>query len=80
VLAGAFTVIRDNEPTTYKPGEIFSVPADCAHSEETALCAGKARHIRSNPGYNSLDACGEENSVFRELRINRRLSGKMRRH
>jgi quercetin dioxygenase-like cupin family protein len=34
VLAGAFTVIRDDKPTTFRPGEIFSVPADCAHSEE----------------------------------------------
>lgn len=34
VLAGAFTVIRDNAPTTFHPGEIFSVPANCVHSEE----------------------------------------------
>ena len=34
VLAGTFTVIRDNNPTTYHRGEIFAVPAGCVHSEE----------------------------------------------
>lgn len=34
VLAGAFTVIQDQKPTTYRPGEIFAVPAGCVHSEE----------------------------------------------
>ena len=34
VLAGAFTVIRDSKPISYRAGEVFAVPADCAHSEE----------------------------------------------
>jgi quercetin dioxygenase-like cupin family protein len=34
VLAGTFTVILDDNPTTYHPGEVFAVPAGRAHSEE----------------------------------------------
>jgi len=34
VLAGAFTVIQDNRPTTYRPGEVFAVAAGRVHSEE----------------------------------------------
>jgi quercetin dioxygenase-like cupin family protein len=34
VLAGAFTVIQDSTPRTYRPGEVFTVAAGCAHSEE----------------------------------------------
>jgi len=33
VLAGAFTVIENNTPTTYRPGEVFAVAAGCVHSE-----------------------------------------------
>jgi quercetin dioxygenase-like cupin family protein len=34
VLAGTFTVIQDNKSTTYRPGEVFAVPAGRVHSEE----------------------------------------------
>ena len=34
VLAGTFTVIQENRPTTYRAGEVFAVPAGCVHSEE----------------------------------------------
>ena len=34
VLAGAFTVIQDGKPTTYRPGEVFAVPSGRVHSEE----------------------------------------------
>jgi quercetin dioxygenase-like cupin family protein len=37
VLAGTFTVIQDDTPTTYHPGEVFAVPAGCAHSEEVGM-------------------------------------------
>ena len=33
VLSGAFTVIQNSKPTTYRPGEVFEVDAGCAHSE-----------------------------------------------
>ena len=34
VLAGAFTIIEGSKPTTYGPGEVFTVAAGCVHSEE----------------------------------------------
>ena len=34
VLSGAFTVIQDGKSTTYRPGEVFTVAAGHAHSEE----------------------------------------------
>jgi quercetin dioxygenase-like cupin family protein len=34
VLDGIFTVIRDGKPETYRPGEVFAVPAGKSHSEE----------------------------------------------
>ena len=34
VLDGAFTVVRDNQPVIYRPGEIFAVDEGCLHCEE----------------------------------------------
>lgn len=34
VLAGTFTVIENNTPRMYRPGEVFEVAAGCPHSEE----------------------------------------------
>ena len=34
VLAGAFTVVRDKAPVTYRAGEVFDVAAGVPHSEE----------------------------------------------
>lgn len=34
VLTGAFIVTRDNEPVTYRPGEIFAVAMGEMHCEE----------------------------------------------
>ena len=34
VLAGAFTVIQNNKSATYRPGDVFTVAAGLAHSEE----------------------------------------------
>lgn len=36
VLEGRFTVIQDRRPTTYLPGQIFSVAKGDPHSEEIA--------------------------------------------
>lgn len=33
VLEGAFTVIQNDQPVTYGPGEIFTVPAGDLHCE-----------------------------------------------
>ena len=37
VLAGAFTVIQDGKSTTYLPGQVFTVAAGDAHSEEVGV-------------------------------------------
>jgi quercetin dioxygenase-like cupin family protein len=34
VLDGVFIVRRDDQPTTYRAGEVFEVPAGRKHSEE----------------------------------------------
>ena len=34
VLEGAFIVIRDQKPVTYRTGEVFAVPEGCLHCEE----------------------------------------------
>jgi quercetin dioxygenase-like cupin family protein len=35
VTAGAFTLIRDGAATTtYRPGDMFTVPAGCPHAEQ----------------------------------------------
>jgi quercetin dioxygenase-like cupin family protein len=34
VLTGAFTVIQDTNATTYRPGEVFMVPAGSVHCEQ----------------------------------------------
>ena len=34
VLDGAFSVIRDQKPVTYRTGEVFEVPEGCLHCEE----------------------------------------------
>ena len=34
VVDGAFTVIRDDKPVTYRKGEVFAVPNGCLHCEE----------------------------------------------
>jgi quercetin dioxygenase-like cupin family protein len=34
VLDGAFIVIADNQPVTYRPGDIFTVPNGRLHCEE----------------------------------------------
>lgn len=34
VLEGAFTVIQDQKPVTYRTGENFAVPEGCLHAEE----------------------------------------------
>ena len=34
VLAGAFTVTRNNQPVTYRPGDTFAVAAGETHFEE----------------------------------------------
>ena len=34
VLEGTFTVVRDEKPVTYRPGQVFDVAAGVAHSEE----------------------------------------------
>lgn len=34
VLEGAFIVISDHKPVTYRTGEIFTVPKGCLHCEE----------------------------------------------
>jgi quercetin dioxygenase-like cupin family protein len=34
VLDGLFIVIRDGKPETYRPGDVFAVPAGKSHSEE----------------------------------------------
>ena len=34
VLDGAFIVIRDQKPITYRTGEVFAVPEGCLHCEE----------------------------------------------
>ena len=34
VLAGAFTVYRDDKAEIYRPGEVFAVDAGCLHCEE----------------------------------------------
>ena len=34
VLEGAFTVICDKRPVTYRPGEVFDVAGGVPHSEE----------------------------------------------
>jgi quercetin dioxygenase-like cupin family protein len=34
VLEGAFTVVRDKAPVTYRAGQIFDVAAGTPHSEE----------------------------------------------
>jgi quercetin dioxygenase-like cupin family protein len=33
VVAGAMTVARNGESSTYQPGETFHMPAGCRHSE-----------------------------------------------
>jgi quercetin dioxygenase-like cupin family protein len=37
VLSGAFTVLQNNVPKTYRAGEVFSVAAGLDHSEEIGL-------------------------------------------
>ena len=34
VLEGAFTVVRDENSVTYRPGQVFDVAAGVPHSEE----------------------------------------------
>ena len=34
VLSGAFTVAQEDGPVTYRPGDVFTVEAGKAHSEE----------------------------------------------
>jgi quercetin dioxygenase-like cupin family protein len=34
VLEGAFTVTRDGQPITHRPGDIFEVPAGTLHAEQ----------------------------------------------
>ena len=37
VLAGAFTVVQGGQSTTYLPGQVFTVAAGDAHSEEVGV-------------------------------------------
>jgi quercetin dioxygenase-like cupin family protein len=37
VLAGAFTVVQGGQSTTYLPGQVFTVAAGDAHSEEVGM-------------------------------------------
>ena len=34
VLDGAFTVVRNDQPVIYRPGEVFAVDEGCLHCEE----------------------------------------------
>jgi hypothetical protein len=36
IVDGAFTITRDDVPTTYRPGEVIDVSAGCRHSETVA--------------------------------------------
>ena len=49
ILGGEITIIRDNNPTTFRAGECFEVPAGCMHSEHVgpegvALLSGRRRN------------------------------------
>ena len=41
VLDGAFIVIQNNTPVTYRPGEVFTVPAGDLHCEEIGPAGAK---------------------------------------
>ena len=46
VLDGVFTVIQNNQPTAFRRGEIFTVPAGDVHCEEigaegAVICVGR---------------------------------------
>jgi quercetin dioxygenase-like cupin family protein len=49
VLGGEITITRDNNPTTFRPGQCFEVPAGCMHAEQVgpegvALLSGRRRN------------------------------------
>ena len=49
VLGGEITITRDNNPTTFRTGQCFEVPAGCMHAEHVgpegvALLSGRRRN------------------------------------